>query len=359
MVILYFFILTYNVFLVTIIYLLSVRSPHVEKSEEDIMISVVIPVKDDPHLPSLIKDLQAQTIGKKFFEVIVVNDHSKVAINVDHEFATLLSLPDEEKGKKAALTYGIGASKGNVIVTIDSDCNIEPQFLEEIYTTYYRYDVILSPGFVRYESSDFFGKLQSLENAAVMGTSLALHNGGYTSLSNGANLSFRKELWEELNGYESHQSVPSGDDELLVQQAVEKYPGRIIWRTTKSSIVSTLSNDSINKLYHQRLRWASKWRYYSSNTMKFVAIFTVLWHLALFTGIVLLFFQWDLLLALALGLKFLLEFALIIIMSLYLHQRFNLFGFLLLQVLYSPYVIFFGVLSNFLPFQWKGRKYSH
>ena len=58
------------------------------------------------------------------------------------------------------------------------------------------------------------------------------------------------------------------------------------------------------------------------------------------------------------GVKVLLEFVLIITVMNSFHERISVFKFLFLQVVYPVYAILIAILSNFVAFDWKGRRHS-
>jgi len=64
------------------------------------------------------------------------------------------------------------------------------------------------------------------------------------------------------------------------------------------------------------------------------------------------------LLLIALGLKVFVEFLLIRGFFSSLEQKYSFVHFLVLQTFYPFYVLYFGLVSNFGNFQWKGRSFK-
>jgi poly-beta-1,6-N-acetyl-D-glucosamine synthase len=89
------------------------------------MITVVVAVRnEEKNITRLLNDLAAQQYSH--FEVIAVNDHSSdtsAALLRASALRNLVVLENEGDGKKHAITTGVTAAKGSVIVTTDADCS--------------------------------------------------------------------------------------------------------------------------------------------------------------------------------------------------------------------------------------------
>jgi biofilm PGA synthesis N-glycosyltransferase PgaC len=350
----------YLLFLIVLIYFWNRPAGKEGFITREVFISVVVPARDEPDLHLLLLDLHRQTLAPEDYEVIVVDDHSLKKILPSERGERVLYQKEDVNGKKAALTFGIEQATGNVIATIDADCRVGKGFLKNIHEVFINNDVVLSPGFIRYAPvKGLFEKMQALETSAVMGMGLALHRMGMTSLSNGANLAFTKRIWLEVGGYQKHQHIASGDDEFFVQDVVGKHPHQVIFRTERESIVSTTANKTFTEFMHQRLRWAGKWRKYKDIRMKGIAAAVFLIHLMICAGLILIFNEHNEILTGLFLLKVLLEGYLILHVSKKLESHFSLVHFIILQFLYSPYVVIFGLAANFVPYKWKDRYYSH
>lgn len=327
--------------------------------KNEVFLSVVIPVRDEAELSELIRDLLDQSLSVSSYEIIVINDHS-TEIPAVPDNVTLLSLKGGETGKKIALTKGINTAKGNIIVTIDGDCRVGSSFLSDIYELFKENDVVLSPGLVEYKPADtIFKRFQATELYAIMGSGIALNSIGFTSLSNGANLTFQKEVWKEVGGYQQHKGIPSGDDEFFVQAVAEKYADKIFFRRAPESVVSTKSNENFLQFFNQRIRWAGKWKSYQDKRMTIVAALIFLFHIGICAAIIQLFATGDEKLLVLFGIKIFLEAVFILNVAWTMKSRFYLFSFALLQFLYSPYVVFFGLTANFVSYSWKGRRFRY
>ena len=128
---------------------------------------------------------------------------------------------------------------------------------------------------------------------------------------------------------------------------------------SSDAIVSTMPQPSIVSFVHQRLRWAGKWSATMSFPAKLLAVLIVVAQISFLLAVgILIAGRGDTVLFVITGVKVLLEFVLIMTVLDSFRERISVFKFLLLQAVYPVYAILIGILSNFLAFDWKGRRHS-
>jgi cellulose synthase/poly-beta-1,6-N-acetylglucosamine synthase-like glycosyltransferase len=140
-------------------------------------VTVLLPVRDEEAvLPHCLASLSAQEYPAAQLEVLVVDDHSsdrsadivRTRAEEDSRFH-LLSCGDEEKGKKAALTRGVSAAQGEIIVTTDADCRHEPQWLRTLLQPFADgADVVAGPVVIDTRAR-LFARLQAMEFLGLVG----------------------------------------------------------------------------------------------------------------------------------------------------------------------------------------------
>ena len=151
-----------------------------ELKNSTLSVSVIIAARNEE---KNIKDNLHAVLSQQFsnYEVILVNDHSDDTTQelvkelvVRHKILTYLKLDDGETGKKSAITKGINAAKGELIVLTDADCLVSSKWLSSIVLFYEKEkpDLILLPVFIKSENS-FFGKMQELESLSLMAVTAA------------------------------------------------------------------------------------------------------------------------------------------------------------------------------------------
>ena len=328
--------------------------------------TVVIPVRnEEDNIRALLHDLEKQNYADKDFEVIVVDDHSEdgtcyeVQSVMQQSSLNLRYLHLENaRGKKAALAWGISHARHEIILTTDGDCRVAPGWISAYACYFGRNDCRMAFGAVTFtDHHALFGKLQHIEFAALIGTGAAMLQLGCPTFCNGANLAFAKEAFIEVGGYRDNQHIPSGDDEFLLHKIYRRFPGKVSFVKNREAIVSTQAVGSPREFLWQRVRWASKWRMQGRQAVKWLAGGIFFANLAVVTALVfagpgLVFWPAVLLLTILKGIT---EYIFIKRIMNWMRVSCNIFHFLLLEIIYPFYAIFFGVVSNFGRYQWKGR----
>lgn len=330
-------------------------------------ISVIIPYRNEAtYVSSMLNHLAAQTYSAANFEIIFVDDHStdqstELALQANMNHLTILQLPATEHGKKAALDLGIRHAKGEIIALSDMDCDLPSAWLMTINEGFSSANVKMLVGAVRIvPSGSLFSLMQALEFSSLIGTSGATLGWGKPTMSNGANLSFLKSAFMEVDGYTGNSAIPSGDDEFLMRKIAARWKDAVRFLYNREAVVSTSAQPTLAAFLHQRLRWASKWKYNSSFFTKVTALLVLAFH-----SCFLLFFAFLVLgkieLTIALGLlfsKLLMEGVFLFSITSFLSLRWSWISFLAVQFIHSFYVVATGILSQVKIYDWKGRRWN-
>lgn len=342
------------------------RQPMPPRKADPPGVSVVVAFRNEAtHLDRLVQDLAASAFPADRFEVILVNDHSedKSAEIVEHlslsrNVVTLLHLPSTQHGKKAALRMGIARARFGIIATTDADCTLSKNWLTCVASYFEEAGTKLLLGPVKLsDDGTFFGKLQTLEFVSVAATTAATVGLGHPVMANGANLAFRKEVFEEVGGYEDNLTVASGDDEFLLRKIFRRYPGGVRYLNYYEAAISTPAQPDVASFIHQRMRWAGKWRHNSDPVARSLAAFILLAQVSFLALLITNAVTPDASLSLVV-LKVMAEGVFIAWMARFLDRPFNGLAFLLIQLFYPFYVLGIGVGSLFMPYRWKGRRYG-
>jgi len=332
-------------------------------------ITVVVAFKnEESDLVTLIQSLSSQHYPKEKFEVILVDDHSNdnsvlvimEAIKGLLNFK-LISTGWGDSGKKKAITNGVLEAKNNIIVTTDADCVVPPTWLKRINEAFHLHDPTLVFGGVRIkDSKGFFSALQVMEFSSLIASGAATYRLGAPSMCNAANLAFSKWYFDSVKGYEGNFEIASGDDEFLMRKMLARYPNSVLFMNDQDAIVSTKPQPTISQFINQRLRWAAKLPHNPSWSTRILG-----WYIILFqaTYLLLIGLSFTKLIPLStslflIGIKWLLEFIFLRNAMAFLQSKWNFRSFFSLQILYPIYVVYVGVISNFVTFEWKGKRYK-
>jgi poly-beta-1,6-N-acetyl-D-glucosamine synthase len=326
------------------------------------LLSIIIPVRNEQAgIGHLLEDIRIQSYQN--FEVIVVNDNSS-----DNTAASVLTFTSQDprvrllgslgEGKKVALTTGINASRGEIIVTTDGDCRVNVDWLKTIQKYFQVHSTKMVFGGVKLEGSSCFSVLQSHEFLSLVGTGAATLWYGFPSMCNGANLAFRKAVFFEVGGYTNNFHIPSGDDEFLMRKIFRNCPEGIKFISDSKAVVSASASSDLKEFVNQRVRWAGKWKHNASFWNAVLAIFIFCVQLSVLLLPVVIAMGWV---SVGLGvslffLKFIAEGFFLKQIARFLKVPWKWPVFAFLQIFYPIYAVSIGLISSFSTFEWKGRK---
>jgi biofilm PGA synthesis N-glycosyltransferase PgaC len=99
---------------------------------------------------------------------------------------------------------------------------------------------------------------QQLDGISLQGCTMGSFGHQKPLLSNGANLAYPKELFNQLQGFEGNNHLASGDDIFMLEKVKASFPKDIHFLFSKDAIVKTQPESTWKGLVRQRVRWASK-----------------------------------------------------------------------------------------------------
>ncbi len=330
--------------------------------------SVIIPVRNESkNIKNLLYYLENQSFSHENFEVIVVNDFSEdqtEAIVHEHINSSKLSiklmhLTDREKqGKKHALTLGVKEATYPFIITTDADCFMKPDWLRS-YNELVDSNTNMVAGPVGIVGEGIFSRFQQAEFSGLIGFGAVTISRNSPAMCSGANLGFRKSVFEEVKGYEDNLFTPSGDDEFMLHSVMSKYPNSVKFLKDEKAVVETPAQETWSALQNQRTRWTSKWKHNRNGKIKVFAILFFIDYLLSFLMIIgLLVGQIPSLFVICvILLRFIVDYNYLRKVNAFLEGKSIFFAVLFLQILYPIHVLLMGVSSIFGNYTWKGRRY--
>ncbi|WP_026905237.1 glycosyltransferase family 2 protein [Pedobacter glucosidilyticus] len=330
-------------------------------------VSILIAARNEEDKIALtIDDILKQQYPKEFFELIVVDDHStdhtaQIIASYASQGVKLIQLNESEplnSYKKKAIAEAIKTATGELIITTDADCRMSPLWLATIVNYYnqHGYKLISSP-VAYFEEKSVFERLQTLEFSFLIGLGAAGIGNQMPSTCNGANLAYRKDVFEELGGFKGIDDLASGDDELFLHKVAFAYPGSIGFCKSYDAIVFTHAKENLKSFIQQRKRWASKSVKYKDKRIVALAISVWISNLSLISHLLFVAFIPSLfpvfiiqyLLKMGVELWFLYP-------VLTFNKRRSLLIFLpFLTLLHPLYLIYIGIAGNSGKYNWKGR----
>jgi biofilm PGA synthesis N-glycosyltransferase PgaC len=269
--------------------------PYRPSETTDIFVSVIIACRNEEKLiPLIIDDIISQEYNPDYFELIIVDDNS-----TDHSYQiakgynnikNLIVLKNKGTGKKKGIRTGVEASRGSFIVTTDADCRMNEKWLKTIVSFYQENnrDMLICPVMLEYHGGfpDWF---QELEFLSLQGITAGTAAEGNPVMCNGANLAFRKEVYER-HASDLHEELISGDDVFLLHN-IKRESGKIAWLESENASVTTRTEPSLKSFLIQRARWISKAGSYNDSYSIILAIVTLLTILFQLSMLILGFFN--------------------------------------------------------------------
>jgi poly-beta-1,6-N-acetyl-D-glucosamine synthase len=331
-------------------------------ASDEQLITVVVPVRnEEKNIKRLLKQILDQDYGS--FEIICVDDHSDdetIKVLESLKDPRLRVMPNNGKGKKKALTTAVQHARGQIILTTDADCSIQKSWLSTInrYFVHPRIQLVMG-SVVMMNGRKLFSHMQQIEFVSLVGASASTAAMRHPLMCNGANLGFRKEAFIRVDGYEGNFDIASGDDEFLMRKILGMYGDEsVVFCAEKRSTVHTKSQPSLKAFVHQRIRWAGKWKHNRSAIALLVAFFILMVQVATIVSYVQFIQTGDLTWLSFILIRLIFDALILRSYCAFLDVNWRWFPFLLLFIAYPFYVVYIGLVSNFLNYSWKGRIYK-
>lgn len=255
-------------------------------------VSIIIPVRNESkNIENLMQCIDNQDYEKNNFELIIVNDSSEdntVSTIEDFKRTSTLNIiiidlkerSNNSSPKKRAITEALRIAKGELIITTDGDCTMNSKWLSSVVRFYVKtnaYFISAPVSFITENRGNWLGKFwnyfQVIEFGSLVGSGACSIKLGSPNMCSGANIAYRKSIFEEVGGYEGNEQIASGDDEFLMHKIASRFPDKIQFLKDYDSVVETQSHETIQSFFSQRKRWASKWRFYKNWQPTVLAIY--------------------------------------------------------------------------------------
>lgn len=333
-------------------------------------ISVIVPVRNErENIQPILHDLLNQDLPRNIFEVIIMDDASTDGTQDEiRRFIktnpgsrqNLIYHKNNLEGKKAAIEYAVRISSGDLIVTTDADCRLEPGYLRTIAMYYQQYNPVMIAGPVKLSPyRGWAGTFQALEFLSLVGTGAGSLYKRKPIMCNGANLAYSRKAFSEVGGYATDRKYSSGDDIFLLHKISQRFgPQSVHFLKAKDAIVTSRPAGGLKGFMQQRMRWVSKSRGYKDRNIIGTALAVYAFNGILLVSALMLCFQistiWLFLTLLAI--KILVDFPVLNNISNYMGEKKLMAGYPLFQLMYIPYVILTGFLGNVWNIKWKDRK---
>lgn len=327
-------------------------------------ISVVIAVRNEQrNIAGCLKSLLQQDFPAGQMEILIMDDHSSdqtaaIVNGMQDERIQYHRLSIEEQGKKAAINKGIGLAKYEFILTTDADCRFNPNWMRTMAAFQLKYkSVFIAAPVVMDKEQSFLDKFQSLDFLTLQGITAVAVTKQWFNMANGANLMYSRKAFEDVNGFEGIDAIPTGDDMLLMEKMSNTFPDKVHYCFSPDVVVVTEPEKSWKSFLHQRIRWASKSTLYQNRSIKWVLGLVYALNLILLAVMIGVAFGWMSAWALLLVVvKGMIEYPFMQQITTFFRKTNLLIWFFPMQPIHIAYTVIAATLGWVGQYEWKGRK---
>jgi len=239
------------------------------------------------------------------FEVILINDASAdTSLEIirtlqqqhTHLKAIHLTKTDSYTGnKKNAVTKGIEVASYEYVLFTDADCKpISNHWISEMMSHFTdEKSVVLGYGAYQKINNSFLNKLVRYETLLTAIQYFSYAKIGIPYMGVGRNLAYKKALFYRVNGFESHEHIKSGDDDLFINEIATKQNTAIC--SAKESHTLSVPKTNFNSWFQQKRRHVSTATSYKPIHQLLLGVFFVSQFLFWLLAIILLIlaFKWQ------------------------------------------------------------------
>jgi len=320
--------------------------------------SIIVAAKNEgSNISKLISTLKNQNYPENNYEVIIVDDSSndntfhlaQKLTNGLENFTVNGATNKKYKGKRGALDYGISLAKHPIIAITDADCVPEVNWL-----------LCLSPKFNAgcdfafgiapfYQNNKLVNKVSCYENFRNSLLAISAANYGLAYTASARNFGFKKDAFEKMDGYKNTTETISGDDDLLLREAVKKGL-KVCTLTSPGSYVYSETKKTFKEYFSQRARHTQTSFYYPFKQKLFLALWHLMNLLFVFSPA---FIFINKIFILPFLIKILFDTANAVIYQRKFGYRFLIIEVIYLQLIYEIFLIVHFIKANFGKIEWK------
>ncbi|MDL2262372.1 glycosyltransferase [Bacteroidales bacterium OttesenSCG-928-I21] len=238
-------------------------------------VSVIIAAKNEAqnlkkNLPKILNQ------NYPIFEVLVVNDGSTddsieilKSLCEKYENLKIINL-DRNKGKKEAISIAIKKCLYEYLVFTDADCcPVSDNWLAIMKSKFNdKKQIIL--GYGPYEKTKgFLNSFIRYDSYLIAVQYFAAATLGVSYMGVGRNLAYKKDIWVNVNGFENHKNILSGDDDLFILEAANSENVEIC--VDKESFTYSIPKTNFKDFIKQKSRHVSTAKKYKLINILFSA----------------------------------------------------------------------------------------
>ena len=261
--------------------------------------------------------------------------------------------------KKDAITTAVSNANYEWIITTDADCTLPKNWLRSFDQYIQAHNAVLIAGPVCLDPAEsFLQKFQQLDVFSLQTTTMGSFAWQLPLLCNGANLAYKKQVFEAVNGFMGNDHIASGDDIFMLEK-MKFAQKKIDYLSHHEAQVKTLPPQNLKALFQQRVRWAAKTSAYKNPISLFTAVVVFLANLGFMVfalGAILKIMTWQAFLILFV-VKFNIDFLILYNTAAFYQNLHLLKNYVIIAFLHPIFVTSTAMQSFLTSYEWKGRTY--
>ncbi len=236
---------------------------------------------EEQRIEACLESITSLTYPKHLLRVVVIDDRSTDTTSsivtryaAHYPWISLLrALPEtgQLRGKTNAVTQGIEATAGDILLFTDADCEIPAGWVENTVKYYTDERIGLVGGFTSLKGSTPFTEMQAIDWFFLFSAAAGLVRIGFPVTAVGTNLSVRRSAYLSVGGY---RTIPfSVTEDYALFNAVTQH-GNFRARIPREPATLNASHpcQTWQELYLQKKRWFAGGKGMSPATIALFAI---------------------------------------------------------------------------------------
>lgn len=158
------------------------------------------------------------------------------------------------RGKTNALVQGLHRATGEVILTTDADCAVNPHWAKSLASRFTE-GVGLCGGMTSQQRGSIWNGMQHLDFIYLLGAGSGTINAGIPLSVIGNNMAYLRKAYNETGGYENMPFSVTEDSQLLAAiSALGNY--KIVFPVDRNGMVESMPEPDMTSLFRQKKRWS-------------------------------------------------------------------------------------------------------
>jgi cellulose synthase/poly-beta-1,6-N-acetylglucosamine synthase-like glycosyltransferase len=240
-------------------------------------VSIIVAARNEEDtIGPCLDSLSRLSYPTELLDIVVINDRSTDSTEevvrqhaaTDPHIRLVAALPESGhlRGKTNAVTQGIEASAGEIILFTDADCQVPRGWVEETVKYYNNAKVGIVAGFTALDGSGWFQRVQALDWFYLFSVAAAAIRLRFPQTAVGNNLSVRRTAYDRVGGY---RKIPFSvtEDYALFHAVTTQTDFEPRFPLDARTLVTSMACSSWKQLHRQKMRWFTGGRDMSARSL--------------------------------------------------------------------------------------------